>query len=77
MTSFHGRFHMGKRRLIAPGYAADLVVFDPETILDMSINEDPNHLPEGISHVLLNGTKVVESGARMGTGEVKVIGKEN
>ncbi len=30
-----------------------------------------------ISHVLVNRTKAVESGARMGTEKGKVIGKEN
>jgi len=78
MTSFPARrFELGKRGLIAPGYAADLVVFDPETILDTSTYEDPKHFPEGISHVLVNGTKAVESGILLETGEGKVIGREN
>jgi hypothetical protein len=34
-------------------------------------------LVEGISHVLLNGTKAVESGALMGSEKRKLIGKEN
>jgi hypothetical protein len=34
-------------------------------------------LVDGISHVLGNGTKAVESGAHMGTEKGKVIGKEN
>jgi N-acyl-D-amino-acid deacylase len=42
MTSFPARrFKLGKRGLIAPGYAADLVVFDPEKVLDMATYEDP------------------------------------
>ncbi len=33
MTSFPARrFRLGKRGLLAPGHAADLVVFDPETV---------------------------------------------
>src|ERR671917_137763 len=39
--------------------------------------EDPKHFPEGISHVLVNGARMVESGALMETGEGKVIGREN
>ena len=77
MTSFPAsRFKLGKRGLITPGYAADLVVFDPEAILDTATYEDPKHFPEGISHVLVNGAKAIESGARLETGEGKVIGRE-
>jgi N-acyl-D-amino-acid deacylase len=42
MTSFPARrFKLGKRGLIAPGCAADLVVFDPEKVLDKATYEDP------------------------------------
>jgi N-acyl-D-amino-acid deacylase len=76
MTSFPARrFKLGKRGLIAPGYAADLVVFDPETILDTATYEDPKHFPEGISHVLVNGAKAIASGAVLETGEGTVIGR--
>jgi hypothetical protein len=34
-------------------------------------------LVDGISHVLVNRTKDVESGALLGTEKSKVIGKEN
>ena len=74
MTSFPAsRFKLGKRGLIAPGYAADLVVFDPEKILDTATYEDPKHFPEGISNVLVNGAKAVESGALLETREGTVI----
>jgi N-acyl-D-amino-acid deacylase len=74
MTSFPaGRFKLGKRGLISPGYAADLVVFDPETILDTATYEDPKHFPEGISHVLVNGKKAVEAGSLLETGAGTVI----
>jgi len=74
MTSFPAsRFKLGKRGLIAPGYVADLVVFDPETILDTATYEDPKHFPEGISHVLVNGKKAVEAGSLLKTGAGTVI----
>jgi N-acyl-D-amino-acid deacylase len=48
MTTFPAsRFSPGKQGLITPGCAADLVVFDPETIRDTSDYEDPKHYPEG------------------------------
>jgi N-acyl-D-amino-acid deacylase len=78
MISFPARrFKLGKQGLIAQGYTADLVVFDSEAIRDTSTYEDPEHFPEGISRVLVNRTKAVESGALMGTESGKVIGKEN
>jgi N-acyl-D-amino-acid deacylase len=74
MTSFPAsRFKLGKRGLIAPGYAADLVVFDPEAILDTATYEDPKNFPQGISHVLVNGTKAVEAGSLVETGAGTVI----
>ena len=67
MTSFPARrFRLGKRGLIAPGYAADLVMFDPETISDRATYDDPKRFPEGISCVLVNGAIVVESGVHRG-----------
>ena len=76
MTSFPARrFNLGKRGLIASGHAADLVVFDPETILDTATYEEPKRFPEGISHVLVNGAKAVKSGTLLETGEGTVIGK--
>ncbi len=67
MTSFPARrFRLGKRGLVAPGYAADLVVFDPETISDRATYDDPKRFPEGISCVQVNGEIVVESGVHRG-----------
>jgi N-acyl-D-amino-acid deacylase len=67
MTSFPARrFRLGKRGLIAPGYAADLVVFDPDGISDRATYHDPKRFPEGISHVLVNGTRTIASGVHRG-----------
>lgn len=67
MTSFPARrFRLGRRGLVAPGYAADLVVFDPETISDRATYGEPKRFPEGISYVLVNGETVVESGVHRG-----------
>jgi N-acyl-D-amino-acid deacylase len=67
MTSFPARrFRLGKRGLIAPGYAADIVVFDPNEISDKATYDDPKRFPEGISHVLVNGTQAIVSGVHRG-----------
>ncbi|MBE1442500.1 N-acyl-D-amino-acid deacylase family protein [Paenibacillus sp. OAS669] len=56
LTSFPvQRFKLGKRGLLVPGYAADIAVFDPETIQDNATFEDPRQYPAGISHVLVGG----------------------
>ena len=67
MTSFPARrFRLGKRGLIAPGYAADIVVFDPNGISDKATYDDPKRFPEGISHVLVNGIQAIVSGVHRG-----------
>ena len=50
------------RGVIAEGMAADLVVFDPETVLDRATFEDPHQYPEGIDFVVVNGTVTLEEG---------------
>ena len=68
MTSFPARrFRLSGRGLISPGYAADVVVFDPETISDRATYEDPKRFPEGISRVLVNGEETIEMGLHRGT----------
>ena len=41
---------------------ADLVVFNPHTVLDKGTFEDPAQHPEGILHVIVNGTAVLVEG---------------
>ncbi|WP_199614456.1 N-acyl-D-amino-acid deacylase family protein [Paenibacillus alkalitolerans] len=63
MTSFPAqRFKLGRRGLVVPGYAADLVVFDPEAIQDHATYRDPKQAPSGIGHVLVNGTLTMREG---------------
>jgi len=49
------RFGLAGRGLIRCGYAADLVLFDPETILDMATFSDPIRPARGIAAVWVNG----------------------
>ena len=42
--------------------AADITVFNPATIRDVSTFEDPNHYSVGVIHVLVNGRAVVLNG---------------
>ena len=63
MTSFPAiRFGLRDRGLIAEGLAADIVVFDPETVLDRATYENPRQFPQGIQHVIVNGVHSVAEG---------------
>jgi N-acyl-D-amino-acid deacylase len=63
MTGFSAeRMGLGDRGRIAPGLAADLVVFDPNTIGDNTTRAAPDRSPTGIERVVLNGQTVVEAG---------------
>ncbi len=46
------------RGLITPGYYADLVLFDPDTIIDNATIENSTGLSSGVHHVWVNGKLV-------------------
>ncbi|WP_409342742.1 N-acyl-D-amino-acid deacylase family protein [Paenibacillus sp. MBLB4367] len=63
VTSFPvQRFKLGKRGLLVPGYAADLAVFDLDTIVDKATFQEPRQYPDGISHVVVGGELTMEHG---------------
>jgi N-acyl-D-aspartate/D-glutamate deacylase len=56
MTSLPAqRFGLAQRGMIHAGYAADLVLFDPETIIDTATYADPIRPASGIEGVWVNG----------------------
>ncbi len=58
------RFGLRDRGLLVPGFAADVVVFDPATVGDRSTFEDGRQLAAGMEHVLVNGRPVLQAGRR-------------
>lgn len=54
------------RGTIAPGMAADLVLFDPARVLDRATTEHPWALSEGIESVWVNGERVYADGKTTG-----------
>ncbi|HSK13507.1 MAG TPA: D-aminoacylase, partial [Phnomibacter sp.] len=51
-----------ERGQLAPGFFADIVVFDPAAIQDHSTFEDPHQYSTGVWHVWVNGTQVLRDG---------------
>jgi N-acyl-D-aspartate/D-glutamate deacylase len=61
------------RGKIAPGMKADLVLFDPATVIDRSTFEEPRKLAEGIVWVAVNGQAVWEDGKPTGARPGRVL----
>ncbi|MEZ5893718.1 MAG: D-aminoacylase [Parvularculaceae bacterium] len=54
------------RGRLAPGYFADVVVFDPATIQDKATFAEPHQLAVGVEDVFVNGAWTVKDGAHTG-----------
>lgn len=54
------------RGCLAPGCFADIVVFDPATIIDHATYEHPQAYATGVSDVFVNGTQVLRGGEHTG-----------
>ena len=60
------RLKLVRRGLVRPGYAADLVLFDPETIRETATFEHPKQPAAGIQLVLVNGVPALDAGRPTG-----------
>ncbi len=68
MTSLPAqKFRLAQRGLLVPGYLADIVIFDPATVKDLSTFTHPHQYSTGFSHVLVNGQLTIENGKHNGT----------
>ncbi len=56
------RVGLQDRGIIRPGMAADIAVFDADTVRDVATFQDPNHYSEGVKYVFVNGKLVVAAG---------------
>jgi N-acyl-D-amino-acid deacylase len=76
MTSLPARrLGLKDRGVVAEGKAADLVVFEPESVIDRATYENPRQYPVGIRHVIVNGVLSVENGKFTGQLGGRVIKK--
>ena len=56
------RFHLENRGLVQPGNWADITIFAAGEIGTRGNYAEPDHIPEGIEHVLVNGAWVIRQG---------------
>lgn len=61
------KFGIASRGLVKEGFFADLVLFDPGTVIDGASYEDPRVGPTGIPHVVVNGQFAVRDGKHAGS----------
>jgi dihydroorotase/N-acyl-D-amino-acid deacylase len=62
MTSFPAmRLGLTDRGLIKENFWGDIVIFNPNTIIDKGTFEEPHQFPEGIPYVIVNGVIVVDN----------------
>ena len=54
------------RGLLAPGYYADITIFDPDRVIDRATYTDPFQYNDGIEHVIVNGRLVLDQGRHTG-----------
>jgi N-acyl-D-amino-acid deacylase len=55
-------FQLKRHGVIVEGRRANLVVFDPERVIDRATFADSRQYPEGISHVIVGGQPVIRCG---------------
>ena len=67
------RLSLTDRGVIKLGMKADLVVFDPNTIIDNATFDKPHQLSTGMRDVFVNGTAVVRDGKHTGAKPGQVV----
>ena len=76
MTSLPAsRLGLETRGSLKQGMAADIVVFDPKTVIDKATYTEPHQFPEGINYVIVNGGVVVKAGVHTGAKPGKALFK--
>jgi N-acyl-D-amino-acid deacylase len=60
------RLKLHRRGTIREGYAADVVLFDPETVRDEATFANPRRAAAGIHYVFVNGTAAIDGGQPTG-----------
>jgi N-acyl-D-aspartate/D-glutamate deacylase len=74
MTSLPAsRLQLKRRGRIAPGFFADIVVFDPDKVADTATFTNPHNYALGVDHVFVNGVAAIRGGKPTGATPCRVI----
>jgi N-acyl-D-amino-acid deacylase len=74
MSSLPASFlQMKDRGLLKKGYKADIVVFDPELVSDISTNSNARQYSTGTEYVIVNGKICIEAGKYNGVLNGKLL----
>jgi N-acyl-D-amino-acid deacylase len=74
MTSLPAEhFKFAGRGLVKPGYAADITIFDLQSVGDTATFEKPHAFAAGVPYVLVNGVVVVRNGEHTGARPGQVL----
>jgi N-acyl-D-amino-acid deacylase len=66
-------FGFAERGVLAPGRAADVVIFNAATVSDPASYEKPHQFAVGFTHVLVNGVPVIQDGRMTGSRPGRVL----
>jgi N-acyl-D-amino-acid deacylase len=69
------RLGLKNRGRIKEDLAADIVIFNPNTVIDKATYTEPHQFPEGINYVIVNGKIVVKDGIHTGAKPGKALFK--
>jgi dihydroorotase/N-acyl-D-amino-acid deacylase len=67
------RLSIRDRGTLREGNYADIMIFDPNTIIDRATYEKPHQLSEGVKWVLVNGVPVVADGQVTGDKPGRIV----
>jgi N-acyl-D-amino-acid deacylase len=67
------RLSIRDRGYLREGMRADVMIFDPNTIIDRATYERPHQLSVGVIHVLVNGVPVVSDGRVTGAKPGRIV----
>src|SRR6266851_4079804 len=74
LTSFPAtNLRLDRRGRVARGHFADVVAFDPKTIIDHATYADPHRFASGVANVFVNGEEVVRRGEHTGARPGRVL----
>ncbi|MGW3626994.1 N-acyl-D-amino-acid deacylase family protein [Streptomyces sp. NPDC000880] len=71
------RFRLPGRGLLRQGFAADIVVFDPDAVGDRATFDDPLAEPTGVLAVIVNGSLVLDDGRFTGARAGRFLSAEH